>query len=211
MMRASRVRAVTRMVHNYVGLYFLLFIWLFSVSGLVLNHPQWAAAQFWKARDEHTVVRTFHAPPVTADVALATDLMAQLGIVGEINETRRTGDSTQFEFQVVKPGRVIRVQARLDSAHARVTEIRLNNWGVLDALHKFTGVTMDDPTRTRDWILTRVWSLSMDALAGGLVCLVLSGLYLWYRRPGRQRWGLVTLMAGAACCVFFLYGLGALG
>ena len=210
MMRASRVRTLTRMVHNYVGLYFLLFIWLFSVSGLVLNHPPWAAAQFWRVRNEQTGVRSIRTPVVTGDVALAADLMAQLGLVGEINETKRSASNAQFEFQVVKPGRVVRVQARLDSSRASVTMIRLNGWGVVDALHKFTGVKMDDPTRTRDWILTRVWSLSMDALAVGLACLVLSGLYLWYRRPGSRRAGLSVLGAGVACCAFFLYGLGAL-
>lgn len=198
------------MVHNYVGLYFLLFIWMFSVSGLVLNHPQWTAAQFWKVRDEQTTIRSIRPAIGTGDIALAEDLMHQLGITGEVNETKRNSGNAQFDFQVVKPGKVVRVQAHLDSARASVTEIRLNGWGVLDALHKFTGVKMDDPTRTRDWILTRVWSLSMDALALGLAALVLSGLYLWYRRPGTRLAGLAALIAGVACCAFFVYGLGTL-
>jgi hypothetical protein len=45
-----------------------------------------------------------------------------------------------------------------------VTTIHLNAWGMLDTLHKFTGVSMDDPARTRDWALTWLWSLSMDGL-----------------------------------------------
>ena len=28
-------------LHIYIGLYFLLFLWLFSISGLFLNHPPW--------------------------------------------------------------------------------------------------------------------------------------------------------------------------
>lgn len=35
-----------RKIHIYLGLYFLFFLGLFSISGLVLNHPQWAFAQF---------------------------------------------------------------------------------------------------------------------------------------------------------------------
>ena len=141
---------------------------------------------------------------------MAAELMRQLAIVGEVGETKRNADGARFEFQVVKPGRVYRVEARLDSARARVPEIRLNAWGVLDALHKFTGVRMDQPALTRDWLWTRLWSLAMDALALGMVVLVVSGVYLWYRRGDAHRAGWGALVAGVACCGFFLYGLGAL-
>ena len=208
--RAPRVRAWTRRLHNYLGLYLLLFLWLFSVSGLVLNHSKWAAARFWDARQEVITERAIRAPGAGGDIAMAADLMRQFGLVGEIGETKRHPDGARFDVQVVKPGRVYRVEARLDSGRARVTEIRLNAWGVVDALHKFTGVKMDEPARTRDWVMTRVWSLAMDALALGLVVLVVSGLYLWYRRAETRRTGLVALLAGVACCAFFLYGLGAL-
>ena len=207
---SARARAVTRKLHNYLGLYLLLFLWLFSVSGLVLNHSAWSAARFWEVRRESTVERTIRVPATTGDVAMATDVMRQLGMIGEVGETRRHPDGARFEFQVVKPGRVFRVDARLDSARARVTAIRLNAWGVLDALHKFTGVTMDEPARTRDWVMTRIWSLAMDALAIGLVIVVFSGLYLWYRLPAKRRPGLVALLAGVTSCVFFLSGLGVL-
>ena len=176
----------------------------------MLNHSRWSVSRFWDARQETTTERAIREPAAAGDVAMAVELMRQLAIVGEIGETRRNPDGARFEFQVVKPGRVFRVEARLDSARARVTEIRLNAWGVLDALHKFTGVKMDQPAQTRDWVLTRVWSLAMDALALGLVVLVLSGLYLWYRRPETRRPGLVALAAGVACCGFFLYGWDAL-
>jgi hypothetical protein len=208
--RELRLRAWTRRLHNHVGLYLLLFLWLFSVSGLVLNHSRWSVARFWDARTETTAERAIRAPAAGGDVAMATALMRELGIVGELGETKRHPDGARFDFQVVKPGQVFRVEARLDSARARVTEIRLNAWGVVDALHKFTGVKLDEPARTRDWVLTRIWSLAMDALALGLAFLVLSGLYLWYRRAEARRPGLVALLAGVACCAFFLYGMGAL-
>jgi hypothetical protein len=208
--RSARLRAWTRKLHNYLGLYLLLFLWFFSVSGLVLNHSKWSVARFWDARQESTTERAIRSPAATEDVAMAAELRRQLAIVGEIGETKRHADGARFEFQVVKPGRVYRVEARLDSARARVTEIRLNVWGVFDALHKFTGVRMDEPARTRDWAMTWIWSLAMDALAIGLVVLVLSGLHLWYGLSARRRPGLIALAAGLACCAFFLYGLGVL-
>ena len=209
-LRSARIRILTRKLHNYFGLYLLLFLWLFALSGLVLNHSKWRVAQFWKARQELTMQRPITAPTSTGDLAVAEALMAQLGIVGEVGEIKRAPDRVRIEFQVVRPGRVDRVDARLDSARARVTQIRLNAWGVADALHKFTGVKMDDPTATRDWLLTRIWSFAMDALALGMVVLVLSGIYLWYRLPGKRLAGLVALSIGVACCAFFLFGLGVL-
>lgn len=209
-LRSVRIRIWTRKLHNYLGLYLLLFLWLFAVSGLMLNHSKWSIAQFWKARQEIVTDRVIRKPDASGDVAVATDLMAQLGIVGEVEETRRSASSEQFDFQVVRPGKVLRVVARLDSSRARVTEIRLNAWGVLDALHKFTGVRMDEPARVREWTLTKLWSLAMDAVALGLTILVLSGLYLWYRLPRKRGSGLIALAAGVVCCAFFLYGLGVL-
>lgn len=206
--RSARFRLWTRRLHTWVGLYLLLFLWLFSVSGLVLNHSKWAVAQFWKARQESTAERTIRVPNAAGDVAIAAELMRQLAVVGELGETKRRPDGA-FDFQVVRPGRVVRVAARLDSGRATVTTTRLNGWGVLDALHKLTGVKVGEPALTRDWVLTRVWALAMDALALGMVFLVVSAVYLWYRLPAKRRPGLVALALGAVCCAFFLYGLGA--
>lgn len=206
--RSSQSRAWTRRLHNYLGLFLLLFLWMFSVSGLVLNHSAWPAGQFWEAREETRNERAIRAPTATSDVAVATDLMRQLEILGEVGDIRRHDDGARLDFQVVKPGQVFRVDARLDSSIARVTEIRVNAWGVMDALHKFTGVRMGEPGERREWVLTRLWSLAMDALAVGMIFLVCSGIYLWLRRTESRRRGLVALAAGVACCAFFLLGLG---
>lgn len=207
--RSAQLRLWTRKIHNYLGLYFLFFIWLFALSGLLLNHSKWPMGQFWNERVEKTSERAISPPSSTGDVAMALELMTQLSITGEVGETRRSPQGERLDFQVVRPGQNFRVEVRLDSARAKVTEIRLNAWGVMDALHKFTGVAMDDG-RTRDWMLTRVWSLAMDAVAIGLVLLVLGGLYLWYRLPAKRLPGLAVLAAGVACCAFFLFGLGVL-
>lgn len=209
-MNAAAIQVWTRKLHNYLGLYLLFFIWLFSVSGLVLNHSRWSVAQFWKARQESTTHRAIQVPGASGDIAIATGLMEQLSIAGEIGEIRRSATGERFDFQVVKPGHVYRVETRFDSAQARVTDIRVNAWGVLDALHHFTGVKMDDPAIKRDWWLTRVWSFAMDALSVGVMILVVSGLYLSYRLVEKRRLGVTAFTLGVVCCAFFLYGLGAM-
>ncbi len=207
--RPDRLRTWNRKLHYYLGLYFLLFLWLFSVSGLLLNHSKWAMGQFWNDRKETVAERSIRAPNAPDDAGIAAELMRQLAIVGEVSDLRR--DSTgKFDFQVVKPGHVFRVAAEPAAGRASVTEIELNAWGVMDALHKFTGVRMDRPNEQRDWLLTRLWSLAMDALALGLVILVASGLYLWWRLRQKRIGGLVAIALGVAGCGFFIYGFGLL-
>jgi hypothetical protein len=208
--RAPRARTWNRRLHYYLGLYFLLFLWLFSLSGLVLNHSKWEVSRFWDRRQETVVQQAIQRPVATGDLAMALDLMRQLGIQGEIGETRRDSAGTHFEFQVVKPGHTWQVSAEFPAGTASVKEIRVNAFGVLDSLHKLTGVRMDQPDLERDWIWTRVWAISMDAIAIGWIVLVLTGLYLWYRLPRKRATGFVVISMGCAFCALFVFGLVAL-
>lgn len=203
----TRVWTWNRRLHFYFGLYFLLFIWLFSISGLFLNH-QWSLEEFWPDRQESTFERPIRRPESGEDLAIARDLMRQLGLAGEINQMERSAADDLFEFQITRPGRTLNIEASFANSRAEVTEIRVNAFGVMDALHHFTGVSMTDSERQRDWLLTRVWTASMDAVALGLIVLVASGLYLWYRLKKKRRLGFAVLVFGVASCTFFLFGLG---
>ena len=59
-------------------------------------------------------------------------------------------------------------------------------WGTMRALHAFTGVRINDTQNQRDWILTTLWAYSMDAVALGLIVMVLSGVLMWYRTGGNR-------------------------
>ena len=74
-------------------------------------------------------------------------------------------------------------------------------------LHTFTGVSSGDERNNRDWALTTVWALSMDAVAVGLVLMVFSGLYLWMGQPTKRRLGAAALLAGTITCGMFVFGL----
>jgi hypothetical protein len=41
---------VIRKIHLYLGLFFLVELWVFAISGLILGHPQWQISQFWSRR-----------------------------------------------------------------------------------------------------------------------------------------------------------------
>jgi hypothetical protein len=189
-----------RRVHYYLGLYLLFFCWLFVFTGLLLNHPRWEFAQFWPNRVQRTSERQFQVAAAASDVERARELMQQFGIDGEIQWPSTQASSGPFAFQVSRPGLVVEVKADLASGRATLQRNELNAWGVMHLLHTFTGVRAADPRNERDWTLTAVWALSMDAVAAGLIIMVFSSYVMWYHLKAKRRWGIVALLLGFLSC-----------
>jgi hypothetical protein len=198
-----------RKLHFYAGLFLLFFVWLFALSGLVLNHPSWRLTEFWSNRTQTNYERDIAAlgPEVQGDLGQAREIMGQLGMVGEILWTTTRTDSNQFDFQVRRPGHFFFIKADLARKRVAVQQSEVNLWGVMRALHTFTGVQMDDPRNRRDWVLTSVWAYSMDAVAAGLMFMVLSSLYMWFKLPQKRCSGAVALGFGMLLCGWFCVGL----
>ena len=56
--RGARLRAGldrwNRKLHFYSGLFLVFFLWLFALTGLLLNHPKWTFHENWTNRRETT-------------------------------------------------------------------------------------------------------------------------------------------------------------
>src|SRR5271157_1444410 len=98
----ERIEIWNEKLHYYSGLYLLLFIWLFSFTGLVLNH-QWEIYNFWAKRHESTFVQKIQPLSGNSEVAQAQDLMRQLRLRGEIRLSDAPAQPERFQFNVVKP------------------------------------------------------------------------------------------------------------
>ena len=195
-----------RRAHYYLGLYLLFFCWLFAFTGLLLNHPRWQFAQFWPKRVQSTTEHALQAPGGSSDIERARDVLRQLGVAGEIQWPSTQRANGPFAFQVSRPGLVIDVKADLTSGRATVHRTALNAWGVMHVLHTFTGLPATDPRHTRDWTLTTVWALAMDAVAAGLIVMVLSSYIMWYRLKAKRRGGVIALLLGFGSCAGFVVG-----
>jgi hypothetical protein len=55
--------------------------------------------------------------------------------------------------------------------------------------------------------MTTVWVIAMDALAAGLIVMVLGSYYMWWRLKKRKIIGVTVLLAGTASCAIFVLGL----
>lgn len=194
-----------RKLHYYVGLYLLLFIWLFALTGLLLNH-HWKFAEFYPNRHTSNFERRIRLPVPSSDVEDARDIMRQLGIEGEVGAVKRP-ESYRFEYNVSRPGHVYQIQTDLNLGVARVMEIEYNGWGIMRTLHTFSGASLTDTKFRRDWALTTIWAISMDAVAAGLVFMVFSSYYMWWRLPKKRTPGMVALALGTMVCGLFVFGL----
>jgi hypothetical protein len=198
-----------RKLHFYAGLFLLFFLWLFAFSGLLLNHPTWSFAESWNNRQETNYVREIAAPgpEVKGNLGQAREIVSQLGMEGEILWTATTTKADQFDFQVRRPGHFFFIKADLARKRVSVRQADVNLWGVIKVLHTFTGVPMDDAHKRRDWVLTSLWAYSMDAVAAGLIFMVLSSLYMWFKLPQKRLPGAVVLGLGSLSCGLFCIGL----
>lgn len=192
--------------HYYLGLYFLFFLWLFAFTGLLLNHS-WDFAEFWPNRKVSKFERQVDVPRTGTDLDQARSLMMRLGIDGEVEWTAARTDSSPFEFRVIKPGRMTSVTAYPEQGRALLEQTDINAWGIMRVLHTFTGVRADDARNERDWLLTKVWVLSMDAVSSGLLIMVFGGLYMWYGLPAKRKLGIASLLLGIIVCGGFVFGL----
>jgi hypothetical protein len=195
-------------IHFLLGLYLLLFVWLFAISGLVLNHPKWQFADFWPKRQED--VRTATITPVgdSGDMQIARSLMQQIGVTGEVHRIDRAKDG-RVTVQIIRPGRTVDISVDPGASTATVKDVRVNAWGKMSALHHFTGVSMEHAERQRDWWITRLWSLAMDAVALGLLVLVITSLYLWWKLKKNRALGFAMLALSTAATAFFLFDVTA--
>lgn len=193
-------------LHVYLGLYFLVFLWLFAASGLLLNHD-WRWTEFWNQRRQAITEHRISVPDAPTNSGRAADLMRQLGVAGELEWTAAQPRPNQFEFRVSRPGRIVDVKADFARHTATLQEIRVNGWGMLRALHTFNGTRINAPTAERDWWLTKLWTWSMDAVAIGMILLVATSVGLACSRRERWRGSAVALGIGVVLCGFFVLGL----
>jgi hypothetical protein len=204
---ANSFQVWNRKIHIYLGLYFLTFIWLLAVSGILLNHPEWKFHDFWPNRAESTDTQPIRAPSESDRMAVAGDLMNQLGITGEIDWTSRRQEPGHFDFRVTMPGRITNIKTDLVKGEAIIQRIDVNWWGVVKMLHAFTGVRETAISPERDWLMTKIWSFSLDAIAAGLILMVCGGCYMWWVLKKKHVMGAIILTAGCAVCGFFVAGL----
>jgi hypothetical protein len=191
-----------RKLHYYLGLYFLFFLWLFLLTGLILNHGSWKIAQAASHRTETRYERAMAPPQGKTDLARARDAIRQLDLQGEIEWPAAPPPGGHFVLSVARPKDASQVDIDLATKMATVQHWENGGWTVFRIFHTFSGSRYNAPGQ-RDWALTTTWVVAMDALAAGLIVMVLGSYYMWYRLKRTHTLGSLALAAGFASCAMF--------
>ena len=192
-------------LHFYLGLYFLFFVWLFSLTGLLLNHDKWAMAVGANQRHETKYERVLGSLDGDNDLDRARNVMRQLELRGEINwpATQQPGLLT---FSVSRPTDAAQIRINLSTKSASVQHFNNSRMSAFRIFHTFSGSRYTDTAR-REWLLTSVWVVAMDAVAVGLIVMVLGSYYMWFNLKQRRRLGVMVLAGGVMSCAMFVAGL----
>jgi len=195
-----------RKLHMYSGLYMLLFLWFFSISGLFMNHPDWFKNRPERVRDEQPV----QMPDAISNFEKTKTIMQQLNMSGEIIFRGRQKPG-QFTFIVVRPNKRFFVNVILETNIAQITNVDLPTSAIITELHTFSGIRgiwgESKANSQRDWLPTIIWSISMDALCVGLIFMVASSIYMAVQVKQNRVWCLISFVLGVAVCSFFIWGL----
>jgi len=200
----SSVKALevwNRKLHFYLGLYFLFFLWLFSLTGLMLNHQQWFRDLYERKETRYdTLIET---PAGVTTLERTQDLVRQLNLRGEI-DWPASQPAGHLDFTVSRPNGSAQIRVDLNAKKAYVRELDNNEQHAFQIFHTFSGSRFNQPASRRDWVVTSLWVWAMDALAAGLIIMVLGSYYMWYRLKKRRALGIAVLAAGFVSCGIFL-------
>ncbi len=196
----------SRKIHIHIGLFLLLFVWLFSFSGLLLNHGGWKISSFWEERKQTEKVTTVYIANSSDSSAVLKNVMTQLAIAGEVSDVEMWQDS--IHFRVSKPGEVNSLAVNFVTGLCLQKKMEYNAAGKIRTLHTFNGVDKNNSSHKPNWLITNVWRLSMDGIAIGLLLLCVSSWVMWYKIRLKYRWGCLALIAGLVAAGYFVFGVG---
>ena len=187
--RWSRVDSFMRLGHLYTGLFLVPWMAVYATSAFCLNHDRWFPPVFqsWKVLKEVDFTADGTAPQEPAEQARA--LLAKLGLDGP---HRIIGDPTAKEMAIYRScfSGDYRITWRRDQS--RVVIQRQQPFSVLRLVHSLHFVRGYDGR----YPAAAVWALFIDVVVISTWFWVVSGVYIWARRPKKRVLGGISLAGG---------------
>lgn len=193
--------------HLYAGLFISPFVLVFAASVFYLNHakltrgPEPQVETFRELRIPEGLDRAKGRQAIPG----AKEILAQIGLRGEIGFLRYVAKDHHFIFPVTRAGVESTVDVDLRARTATVTRRNMRLWESLAYLHKMPG-----PHNTAirgNWIGTNLWGWLADATVYLLLFISVSGIYLWWAIRAERKIGLTLLAAGAVTLSGLVYAI----
>ncbi len=194
-----------RKIHIYLGLFLLLFIWLFGISGLLLNH-HWEFSNSWEKRKVSSYDKTIEISKERDKHILVHEITDKLKLNGSIVNLKYSTDSAHLNFIASKPGLRYEIQAGLKDGKIMIKETKLDEWEVMRSLHKLRNPTPKELGGRHQPAVALIWSISMDIVSIGLIIICLGGWYLWWQAERKRFYfGLISITGGFILCFYILF------
>jgi len=195
----------THDLHLYLGLFVSPFLLLFALSVFFLNHGRTPA---------NTPTATFTVEDLQIPsgieesedlerVSRAKQVLAEVGVSGEINFIRYFPKQRRLVIPVVKPGVETTIDLNVGARTATVSQRKTTTWEVLSYLHRSPGP--HNASIRGNWFWTRAWRWLADTTIYLVFFLSFSGFYLWTVLRSERRIGLILLFAGAVSFAGIVY------
>ena len=191
--------SLVRSLHLYTGLFISPFVLIFSMSILVLNHPQYFNNLRAKKAPESTQTHLNNFQFQPSDLLTAQSIIRQLEIAGEIDWISKT-DST-FSFPVNKPGLNKWISLNIKTG---TVVIKQDEEGILKGtsyLHTMPGP--HNASLRGNSFFMKVWRVMTDVFVYLIVFSSVTGVFLWYFLKAERKLGVYALAVGFV----FLTGL----
>lgn len=207
--RAKRSRRATfikwlRKMHGWIGLWGAALGLLFGVTGFVLNHRAAPLRVSTGAPQVDTMQLKMPEPAPQTPREFATWLRAQRGLhlpgrMGRVQQEpqrpvawgdHRAVQPAHWQLTFVSPGENVSAEYWSGNDYATLRRTRHSLAAMLTNLHKGVGMSIG-------------WVLFVDAFAGALILLSLTGVLLWTELNRRKTVGAVLLIGSivVAVCV----------
>ena len=194
----KRLYIWTRDLHLYLGLFISPFVLLFAVSVFFLNH---APTPIDPPMATRVTVHDLQVPSGIEEaqgmerVHHVREILAQVGVTGEINFIRHIPKERRLVIPVLKPGVETTIDLDVEARTATVTRRKTTTWEALSYLHRSPGP--HNAAIRGNWLWTRAWRWVADATVYLVLFLSMSGIYLWAALRSERKVGLILLIAGA--------------
>jgi hypothetical protein len=183
-----------RASHLYTGMFLFPWMVVYAVSAFLINHNTWfleknQPAQKWETVREADFATDADFPSDTDEQAVAIlealDLDGAYRIMG-------VPDANQLTLLRLCAAGHYKITLQRPRNHVVVERLRpVSAYSLINNLHFVTGYGVSSSVYL-------IWAVIVDAVTISTIIWIISGVYLWARRPKRRLLGGVCMTAGIA-------------
>lgn len=180
-----------RRTHMYLALFLGPWVLMYALSTFVMNHRALFRGQEPAPPKWETISDTVYAgefPPGADREQLAAQILASLGMDGAHQANLRDGKLVVLRNEAIRPVRITYTPA---SNRLLVERQVWEGSAFLERMHRRRGFQ-------HPYLLEDLWAFSVDLFIAVMLFWVLSGLWMWWEMKATHRWGIASLVAGAA-------------